>query len=348
MLSSARAAYPDIRINMAESGLSLGFTDFQSEVGFFLGYGRTIGSFSATQLAEVLVCVQAGVRRVYYPPAIPGMPNILGHEWSFLRPSTTLPIGASGTDGSIVGDQFDSATYTDWVAQGITTDDHVEITSPTAEIGTYGISSVAVGAITLDESPGDAADLTFRVERDPANYPLPDLCHQVIGNLNYAPDDYRAPVIVISVEALLEMRSRNDRIDYPMYAAIRSKSSDRTTGQRQEIIFWPRPSTSFTLYYAFEAYSGPLSDTYPYPLGGMYLAELFTESCLAVAEQRINNEVGLHTQAYQTLLIDAVERDRKRGAKFYGRMGQPRRVYREFRRGETGGTYPITYGGALL
>lgn len=333
---------------MAESGLSLGFTDFQQEVGFFLKYGRTIGNFSAVQLAEVLVCVQAGVRRVYYPPAIPEKLDISGYEWSFLRPSTTLPIGASGTDGTIVGAAFDSATYTNWVTQGITTDDHVHVTSPTASIGEYGISSVAAGAITLDESPGDATGLTFRVERDPANYPLPDLCHQVIGNFNYAPDDFRAPVIIISVEALLKMRAQNDRVDYPAYAAIRSQSSDRTTGQRQEILFWPRPSTSSTFYYAFEAYSGPLSDTYPYPLGGMFLSELFMESCLAVAEQRINNEVGLHTQAYQALLIDAVARDRKRGAKFYGRMGQPKQVYREFRRGDTGGTYPLTYNGALI
>lgn len=337
---------------MAESGLSLGWTDFQAEVSFFLGYGRTLGDLSATQLAEVAVCVQAGVRRVYYPPAIPGIANIFGHEWSFLRPSTTLLIGASGIDGTIVDNVFDSDTYADWVAQGITTDDHVHITSPTAEVGEYDISSVAVGGITLDESPGDATDLTFRVERDPANYQLPDLLHQIIGNLNYAPNDYRVPVIVVSVEALLEMRAWNDRVDYPIYAAIRSLSSDRTTGQRQEILFWPRPSTSSTFYYDFEAYSGPLSDSYPYPLGGMFLSELFMESCLAVAEQRINNEVGLHTQAYQALLIDAVMRDRKRGAKFYGRIGQSRWAHpyndREFQRGNTGGTYPITYNGVLL
>jgi hypothetical protein len=339
---------------MAESGLSIGFSDLKESVGFLLGYGRGGTNFadwtslSPDPTSEVEDIVQSGIRRVYYPPAIPGKLDIAGYEWSFLRPSTTLLIGASGTDGTIVGAAFDSATYADWVTQGITTDDHVHITSPTASVGEYGISSVAAGEITLDESPGDATGLTFRVERDPANYDLPDLCHQVIGNLNYAPDDFRAPVIVISVEALLQMRARNDRVDYPSYAAIRSLSSARTTGQRQEILFWPRPNTSVTFYYAFEAYSGVLSSSYPYPLGGMYLAELYIESCLAVAEQRINNEAGLHSQAYQALLIDAVERDRKRGAKFYGRMGQPKKVYREFRRGDTGGTYPLTYNGALL
>jgi len=261
---------------MAESGLSIGWTELQQEVGYFLGYGRTLGSMSAAQLAEVAVCVQSGVRRVYYPPAVG--PDTIGYEWSFLRPSTTLPVGASGTDGVISGDSFDSATYADWVAQGITTDDEVIVSAPTANAGTYDISSVAVGAITLTTSPGDATGLTFRINRSPANYDLPDSYSRLIGNLHYAPDDNRAAVSVVSIGILLDLRAKENRTDYPVYAAVRSKSSDRTTGQRSEILFWPEPYTAITFYYAFEAYSGTLSDTYPYPLGGMYLAELYIAS----------------------------------------------------------------------
>jgi len=53
----------------------------------------------------------------------------------------------------------------------------------------------------------------------------------------------------------------------------------------------------------------------------MSLAELFIESCLAVAEQRLNDEIGVHTQTYQALLLDAVQRDKKHSPTYFGYMG---------------------------
>ncbi|KKM73490.1 hypothetical protein LCGC14_1410030, partial [marine sediment metagenome] len=137
---------------MSESSLSLGWTDFKSEVGFFLGYGRTIASFIGDQEAEVELIVHAGIRRVYFPPAFPGIEP--GYEWSWLRPTTTLNLGAAGSDGVISSTtSFDSATFSDWVTQGITTDDYLDITTIGAgstTIAEYSIASVASGAITLD------------------------------------------------------------------------------------------------------------------------------------------------------------------------------------------------------
>jgi hypothetical protein len=97
--------------------------------------------------------------------------------------------------------------------------------------------------------------------------------------------------------------------------------------------------------YEYEAYSGALSDAYPYPLGGMKLSELYLESCLAVAEQRAHEEYNIHTQNFQSLLIDAIARDRKNGAVQYGQMGDCQNEDVEFRRGYTGSVYGITYQG---
>ena len=85
----------------------------------------------------------------------------------------------------------------------------------------------------------------------------------------------------------------------------------------------------------------------------MHLAELYIESCLAVAEQRINEQVGLHTQQYHMLLADAILRDSKRGPQILGQMGHvdpyDKVLYPSpFRRGYTGGTYPISYLGVDL
>jgi len=231
---------------MAESGLSIGWTELQQEVGGFLGYGRA--NWNAAQTAEIAAIVQSGVRRVYYPM---GIPEVAGYDWSWLRPTTTLAITLAGG----------------------------------------------------------------------YDYDLPDDFGRLIGKLHYGPDENYAPIQLIPLDRLLQMKVREDREDTPYYAAIRRKTEDRTTGQRWELLLWPKPDASYTLYYSYEAYSGPLSDSYPYPLGGMSLAELFIESCLAVAEQRLNDEIGVHTQTYQALLLDAVQRDKKHSPTYFGYMG---------------------------
>lgn len=331
--------------SMSESTLTIEWLALQAEVGFFLGYGRTLANWSADQDAEVAICVQAGIRRVYFPP------GTNGYEWSFLRPTATLYLGASGTDGVLSSGTFDSATFSSWTTQGITTVDSVYITAPTANVATLEITSVAAGAITLTTLPDDATGLTFRIGRDPANYDLPDDFGQLRGKLHHAAESNYSPVELISLGSLLSMRSHTDQIGAPTFAAIRYKSSDGTTGQRQEILFWPRPDAYYLLTYSYEAYSGELSDTYAYPLGGMHLSELYTESCLAVAEQRINNEAGIHTQLYEQLLTDAIARDRKRGARIYGQMGGGEDDERaKWRRGSKtyDGAYEITYKGNYL
>lgn len=259
---------------MSESSLSIGYTDLRQEVGGFLGYSRTVANWAAfpARIATIDRTVQSGVRRVYYPPPING--ETVGHEWSWLRPTTT-------------------------------------------------IATVA----------------------DDGDYDLPDNFGRLVGNLHYAANLQRSAISIVSVADLLDMRSHYDQNDAPRYAAIRYKSSTGTTGQRQEILFWPEPDAVYTLSYEYEAYSGVLSDTYPYPLGGMQLAELYIESCLSVAEQRMNDEVGIHTAQFQALLVDAIIRDRKRGSRNFGQMGHKEGYEERIRHGDTGTTYPITYKG---
>lgn len=255
---------------MAESTLSIGAPELRQEIAFYMGYGRTSGSWSVSQLAEINAIMQSGVRRVYYPPAV--VSGFEGYEWSFLRPTTTLAIVA-----------------------------------------------------------------------DDGNYDLPDDFGRLVGPFHYPVDEYRAPIVIVSVAKLLGMRAWSDVNDAPKYASIRYKSSTGVSGQRQEALFYPEPNASWTLSYEYEAYSGQLTDSYPYPLGGMQMAELYMESCLAVAESRIHDEIGPHAQQYQQLLVAMIARDRKRGPQIYGQMGHHEPEVVDFKRGYTGSTYPITY-----
>ena len=181
-----------------------------------------------------------------------------------------------------------------------------------------------------------------------ADYDLPDDFGRLIGAINYPEAEYRSPIVVVSVGKLLAMRAHASLSDAPKYAAIRYKASDGTSGQRQEVLFYPTPNAAWTLTVEYEAYSGALTEANSYPLGGMQYAELYVESCLAIAESRLNDEIGLHNQQYQTLLVDAIARDRKHGARYFGWMGHVEPTSTEFRRGWTGSSYPITYKGEPL
>jgi len=189
---------------------------------------------------------------------------------------------------------------------------------------------------------------TLDITSDEGDYDLPDDFGRLVGAIHYPADEHRDSIVIVSVGKLLAMRANSDRSGAPSFAAIRYKASTGAAGQRQEILFYPEPDADWTLSYEYEAYSGALSDDFPYPLGGMQLAELYIESCLAVAEQRINDESGKHTQQYQALLLDAIARDRKRGARLYGQMGHIESGEPEFRRGWTGSVYPLTYDGETI
>jgi hypothetical protein len=330
---------------MAESSLSIGLPELIQEVGFFLDYGRTVATDGdAARLAEVMGIVQSGVRRVYYPPAIPEVLKP-GHEWSWLRPTTSLTLTQT-IDGALTGAAFVAGAS---ITQETTLARATYLSDDGSEMTLYGVSGVADGTSkwypTLD-GDSDTTDWTPTEIADTSKYDLPDTFGRLVGSLHFSSNEYRRSIEVVPIDQILEMRAINAFTSYPRYAAVRYKESDGSDGQRQEILFFPQPDQAFTLLYEYEAYSGALSDSYPYPLGGMQLAELYIESCLAVAESRLLDEVGIHTGQYQALLVDAVARDRKRDARTYGQMGHVEDVYdRRLRYGAAFSNYPINIEG---
>jgi len=329
---------------LAESTLSLGWADLKSRVGFFLGYGRTVASFTAVQEAEVEEFVQSGVRLVYYPTALSADATFAGYEWSWLRPTEVLDIYkpyAIGTVTIVAGVvTLADGTFPSWAADGELTIDGESYSVDTRD----GDAQITLDNLTVTADAGSSYSLAQ------ADYDLPDNFGRMIGRFNFPQDSNLSPVDVVSVGKLLSMRAGSLMSGSPSFVAIRYKSSTGATGQRQEALFYPDPDDDWTMLYEYEAYSGALSDALPYPLGGMQLAELYTESCLAVAEGRANDEPGVHSKLYESLLVDAIIRDRKRGAKNYGQMGHQDYQLEEgvFRRGYTGGTYPLTYRGELI
>lgn len=97
---------------------------------------------------------------------------------------------ASGTDGTVSGTSFDSATYSDWTTLNILPEDMVVVisngTGSTVD-GTYTIASVAAGDITLDSAPGDGT-CAFRIERAPKTYtPSTDTIALMVADTGQVP-----------------------------------------------------------------------------------------------------------------------------------------------------------------
>jgi hypothetical protein len=96
---------------MAESTLSLGYPEFLTAVGKYLGYGRDTTAYTANQTADAKSVVESGYRQFIAPPALEG--ERTPHTWMFLAPNTTLAITSSAEDytapdsfGGLIGDMF--------------------------------------------------------------------------------------------------------------------------------------------------------------------------------------------------------------------------------------------------
>lgn len=179
---------------------------------------------------------------------------------------------------------------------------------------------------------------------DDYDYDLPDNFGRMIGEFHYEADQNRRPIKRVPVSTILKKRSQYDESGYAIFFAVRYKSSDGTAGQKQELLLYPNPDSVRTLNYQYEAYASVLSDASPYPLGGMQMSELYKQSCLAVAETEVMDEVGIHSGLFEAMLVDNIARDRKRTGS-YGNMGNRERHGQIFRRGNTGSAYDFTYNG---
>lgn len=173
---------------------------------------------------------------------------------------------------------------------------------------------------------------------------LPDGFGRVLGDFHFEPDVSNAPVLVVSEARIQALLQSSDDVGRPQYAAVRFKSSNGTYGQRQEVVWWPIPDAVYTLTFRYEAFAGKLTVAAPYPLGGMKYSDLITESCLAIAEQRANDERGLHTERFMGMLAAAIAQDRKNSARYYGHMGGGDEETIAGRRAQQT-SYPITYKG---
>ncbi len=132
----------------------------------------------------------------------------------------------------------------------------------------------------------------------------------------------------------------------PIMAALQPlKGTTYTQGQRWQLIIWPLADQNYTLAFQYWILPDYLGVPFPFAYGGAQHSETILESCLAVAESRLDDTSSVHQMAFKQRLAASIGQDRKNKPQSYGYNGDRsdchghRRNWRDFQ----GGRY--TYNG---
>jgi len=136
-------------------------------------------------------------------------------------------------------------------------------------------------------------------------------------------EDAQVPSVLADVGEgeIRRLRMSMSESGRPRVAGLRRKAGTGTTGQRWEIMWYPTPDDAYVLSYQYEALVDKLSVTAPYPLGGSKYGATLRASCLAAADEKVNDGKEGKLDAFTRELIASINRDREEGPKFFGNVG---------------------------
>ena len=272
---------------MAESSLSVKFSDLQREIGMEVGYDRNPANWTAQQKEDVNYVIKQALRSVYLPPPVDDGPS---HEWSFLRPVTTLTTTAPYTTGTVTVVSgvvtLSGGTWPTYVAEDATQAE-VVVGGSTYPVASYQSTTQVT---LLDTTVTAAAGSSYTVRR--RWYLLSDDFAGINGPITYDSDFTRYQGIEERSEADIRVARQNDNTaNKPFYFAIVPKADVESTveGQRWRLTFHPIPDAAYVLRYRYRRSPEVINDANPYPLGGESFGEVLLASCLWEANKRFDD-----------------------------------------------------------
>lgn len=81
-------------------------------------------------------------------------------------------------------------------------------------------------------------------------------------------------------------------------------------GQRFRLSVYPEPEQAYNLTMTYYVQPDYLIGSRPFPLGGLQHAETILESCLAIAEERLDDRSGVHAAKFLERMRASIEADR--------------------------------------
>ena len=148
---------------------------------------------------------------------------------------------------------------------------------------------------------------------DDVDYALPDDWGGLAGTVTVDSTSAVSPVVERGEGEIRGLWARGTVSGPPLKFAVRPLDPTGTDGQRFELILWPWPDAVYTMYLPYNVHPNKLTVAAPYPLGGMDHGETILECCLAVAERRSDDTIGIHQAAASEAMRASIARDRAVG-----------------------------------
>jgi len=290
--------------------LSLTFSDMYKEISNYLGLGLAP---TGADLALVKKYANDGYRTF-----LMGMDprTQRAYQWSFLAPAATLDVWADSS-GTCTDLAYDGGTGKTTVTNTSATDAFYpsmvghEITFATTG-NSYAITDyvdaakVKVAAdITATESSTDG----YSVAANGA-YSLPADFAAVIDDFAYGTSGPLIKLRPRSPQFIRELLAGGGAVSGPPQCyAVQPRLFEPATGQRYEALVWPVSGGHYCLHYRYRVEPAGLSGDDDFPVGGPQHAQTILQAALMVAEQRHNDTVGPHAEAFAKLMAASVDLD---------------------------------------
>lgn len=312
---------------MAESTLSSEFTELRENIARFFGFGRLRANWTPDQARDINSVLRRGIRQFLIPPPI--NPNSVdpidrvGHTWSFLRPTTTIlvwPAIATNTGETVTGGTHSTTlneTTLTYAGTGASPPPfHVSMVCQdivVTGVGTFTIKEyLSTSTVKVIGDASAASGATFSIAA--GNYGLPDDFGGIEGPVNYVTDTIYPPITITSESRIRSQRQREDALSTfrPRLGAVRPCTTGGQTGQRFELMLWPKPDADYTLEYKYIVNVDAITSASKFPVGGMQHSETILASCIALAEHLLEPQPRVHRahERFMRQLAASVSRDR--------------------------------------
>ena len=157
--------------------------------------------------------------------------------------------------------------------------------------------------------------ITITTVADQDDYPLPTDFGGLDGPIMYREGDSKYfPIKKTDPSRIRYLRQREDlsHLGYPTECAVVGRVPTGVSGNQAELMLWPTPDAAYNLDIRYYIITGKLSDARPYPACDAYHNQTLLESCLAVAEERLEDQRAIHAQNFLERMIASVSYDREK------------------------------------
>ena len=145
-------------------------------------------------------------------------------------------------------------------------------------------------------------------------YQLPEDFSSIITDPVYSEDDGFKQMAKTTPDNIANLMAAG-AVDYaPYYYAIVTSDYDPEIGEFEEIMFYPKPDSTYRVQFYYKSDPTKASDADAFLPGGVKSTEAILENCLAVAESQEDEVLGIHTQLAGKLTQDLIIIDSKKDA----------------------------------